>query len=68
MLLARAPIGVGACADADEGGSENAKSKNGGENCGVHTCSLMIAGVFSGPYSLREGLSVVSSVRAVMRS
>lgn len=50
--LARAPVGVGTCADADEGWGEDGESENGCENCGVHTCSLVSA---IGACSLHEG-------------
>ena len=39
------PVGVGACADADEGRNENGESGEGGDQKVVHTCLLMALAV-----------------------
>ena len=54
-VLARAPVSVGACPDADEGGGKDGETENSCENCLIHTCSLVSA---SGALALHEGLSV----------
>jgi len=53
--LARAPVSVGTCPDADKGRGKDAESENGCENCLIHTCSLVSA---YGALALHEGLSV----------
>ena len=66
VSLARAPVSIGACADANKSRGENREAENGCDQCGVHTCSLVSA---NGACSLHSGVvGVVSSVQAVVRS
>ena len=60
------PVRIGACADADEGGNENGKGGESGDQKVVHTCLLV---ALAKTAALNPGgVVVVSSVRAVVRS
>ena len=55
------PVGVGACTDADEGGNENGKSGESGDQKVVHTCLLVALAVSA---ALNPGGVVVGVISA----